>query len=788
METALAPLNRQSGENPYTLQQDLQAVMGDLVGIIRRAGELTDALKRLQELKLRVANVGAIGGRKYNPGWHLALDLRNMLVVSECTAKAALEREESRGGHTREDFPKMDPALAADQPGLLAGRLRRGAGAQAGAEDARRAAQALRPHRAEQVPDRRRTRGLSTLWPRRRSNGCEAPLPRLAGRLVRRRGPGLRRRGQRGRGRPRHHPPAAGDADAGPRLPVELQGRQVRLLLDGDQRHAEARLHDADVHLRGERDRHDHAAADLPGHPRPGHRRLVQLREGARDARVRAAGRASQPGEYRMQQVDVERSQEFRKCIECFLCQNTCHVVRDHEENKKAFSGPRFFIRAAELDMHPLDARTDRKDYAAGAPGPRLLQHHEVLHRGVPRAHQDHRQRDHPDEGTRRRQQVRPAGLAGPQDLPPRPAGEPAGAPRRARAARTWRRATSRGVTGDAAGTPFSSARPPIGPARRTRTASSTSPNCSSQQAGWPVAVRRRAGVPAADRTGSSYNHPATARTTTPATAVTSIERKAAGPRPGGLSHGCPSRRLVSLECRHGRPGYRAPQTRAHNTSSGRRCRIRSRCVGHLGAMQAQEFPYALWSVAQRTTGVGVADVRKLVDDGALVRTHALRPTWHLLAPEDLGWIQALTGPRVHAFNAYYYRQVRHRRGVGGADQHADHRCAARWQPPHPQGAGCGPRCGRIPGGRHQAGVRRDACRARRTHRQRADARQAAHVRAGRGTDPGSARADRRRGPGRADPPVLRGTRTGHGQGLRLVVEPDGGPDQARPRAGRCRR
>src|SRR5262245_35608719 len=70
------------------------------------------------------------------------------------------------------------------------------------------------------------------------------------------------------------------------------------------------------------------------------------------------------PGEYRMQQVDVDRSQEFRKCIECYLCQNTCHVVRDHEDNKPAFAGPRFFIRAAELDMHPLDARTDRKDFA----------------------------------------------------------------------------------------------------------------------------------------------------------------------------------------------------------------------------------------------------------------------------------------------------------------------------------------------------------------------------------------------------------------------------------------
>ncbi|SCG34101.1 fumarate reductase/succinate dehydrogenase flavoprotein subunit [Micromonospora halophytica] len=109
VETALAPLQRDTGENPYSLQQDLQAVMGDLVGIIRREGELVDALSRLAELRERVAKVSASGGRRYNPGWHLALDLRNMLVVSECTAKAALERQESRGGHTREDFPTMDP-------------------------------------------------------------------------------------------------------------------------------------------------------------------------------------------------------------------------------------------------------------------------------------------------------------------------------------------------------------------------------------------------------------------------------------------------------------------------------------------------------------------------------------------------------------------------------------------------------------------------------------------------------------------------------------------------------
>ena len=73
-------------------------------------------------------------------------------------------------------------------------------------------------------------------------------------------------------------------------------------------------------------------------------------------------------GKRRMMQEDVERGQEFRKCIECFLCQNTCHVVRDHEENKEAFAGPRFFLRYAELDMHPLDTH-DRRELAQGAAG-----------------------------------------------------------------------------------------------------------------------------------------------------------------------------------------------------------------------------------------------------------------------------------------------------------------------------------------------------------------------------------------------------------------------------------
>ncbi|MFF4929944.1 fumarate reductase/succinate dehydrogenase flavoprotein subunit [Streptomyces griseofuscus] len=95
-------------ENPYTLHQELQQTMNDLVGIIRRAGEMEQALSRLAKLRERAGRVGVEGHRQFNPGWHLALDLRNMLLVSECVARAARERTESRGGHTREDFPAME--------------------------------------------------------------------------------------------------------------------------------------------------------------------------------------------------------------------------------------------------------------------------------------------------------------------------------------------------------------------------------------------------------------------------------------------------------------------------------------------------------------------------------------------------------------------------------------------------------------------------------------------------------------------------------------------------------
>jgi succinate dehydrogenase / fumarate reductase, flavoprotein subunit len=110
---ALHPFEVEGGENPYTIQQDLQQTMHDLVGIIREGAELEEAIGRIEEFKERVGRMAVEGHRQYNPGWHLALDLRNMLLVSESVAKAALARKESRGGHTRNDYPGPDPEWGA---------------------------------------------------------------------------------------------------------------------------------------------------------------------------------------------------------------------------------------------------------------------------------------------------------------------------------------------------------------------------------------------------------------------------------------------------------------------------------------------------------------------------------------------------------------------------------------------------------------------------------------------------------------------------------------------------
>ena len=103
-----APFDREGGENSYALHAELQEVAHNLVGIIRTASELEDAIAKIAEIRVRSANVSVSGGRKFNPGFHLAFDLDNMLLVAESTAKSAIRREESRGGHTRDDFPGMN--------------------------------------------------------------------------------------------------------------------------------------------------------------------------------------------------------------------------------------------------------------------------------------------------------------------------------------------------------------------------------------------------------------------------------------------------------------------------------------------------------------------------------------------------------------------------------------------------------------------------------------------------------------------------------------------------------
>ena len=112
-KTALEPYERgTSGENPFQVQQDLQETMQDLVGIVRVEDEMKQALQKLEALKARAARVGVIGHREYNGGWHAALDLRNLMSVSEAITLSAIERKESRGGHFRDDYPDKHQEFA----------------------------------------------------------------------------------------------------------------------------------------------------------------------------------------------------------------------------------------------------------------------------------------------------------------------------------------------------------------------------------------------------------------------------------------------------------------------------------------------------------------------------------------------------------------------------------------------------------------------------------------------------------------------------------------------------
>jgi succinate dehydrogenase flavoprotein subunit len=105
---ALTPFERANSENPYAIQKELQETMQDLVGIVRNETEMREALDNISQFKTRAHNASVTGNREYNPGWHTALDLKNLLTVSEAITRAALERKESRGAQFREDYPDKD--------------------------------------------------------------------------------------------------------------------------------------------------------------------------------------------------------------------------------------------------------------------------------------------------------------------------------------------------------------------------------------------------------------------------------------------------------------------------------------------------------------------------------------------------------------------------------------------------------------------------------------------------------------------------------------------------------
>jgi succinate dehydrogenase iron-sulfur subunit len=202
--------------------------------------------------------------------------------------------------------------------------------------------------------------------------------------------------------------------------------------------------------------------------------------EKARETPAFAPPAGVAPGQYRMKQIDVERSQEFRKCIECYLCQNTCHVVRDHEENKTAFSGPRYFIRAAELDMHPLDARTDRKEHAQQHQGLGYCnitkcctevcpEHIKITDNAIIPMKERVVDRRYDPLVRLGRKIFRRDQLTDQPDSPD---------------AESMAPSTSTGVTGVAAGTPFSSARLPEGPSVREDGKMDVSEMAAAQQGG----------------------------------------------------------------------------------------------------------------------------------------------------------------------------------------------------------------------------------------------------------------------------------------------------------------
>ena len=339
---ALEPFGRE-GENPYEVQFDLQESMQKLVGIVRQEGEMEEAIEKLSGFRARAEKVGVPGNREYNPAWHTALDLHNLLTVAEAVARAAKERKESRGAHFRQDYPEKDEEMGRTSHVLAKGEDGGMDDPKGGHRGDARGARA--DHRGQQVM----AEATFKIWRGDVDGGEYEELPhRSLGR----------------HGGARCGAPHSGRLRSRPRPALELQGGQVRFMLRRGQRHAAADVHDA-------------ASADLPldqpvtvepladafpSDQGPGHRSLLELRgqevASSPSSRGRRTPRTA-PGEWpRRTSTGFRSSASASSAICARMSVTSCGSTK----STMGSSVPRFLVYTAALEMHPLDTEDRLSD------------------------------------------------------------------------------------------------------------------------------------------------------------------------------------------------------------------------------------------------------------------------------------------------------------------------------------------------------------------------------------------------------------------------------------------
>ena len=270
---ALEPFDRGaksggSAEGPYQVQHDLQEMMQSLVGIVRREDEMVRALDGIGKLSERAGQVTVYGHREYNPGWHTAIDLKNLLTVSEAITRSAIERKESRGGHFREDFPDKD--AAAGKVNIVVKKNADGTMKVRRETDSRNAGGIETGHRGDEMKT-----VTFRIWRTDENGGgkfvdytTEMDEGMVVLDVV-------------------HKIQATQANDLA--VPLELQGRQVRLVFGGNQRHAQAHVHDAHEHPADRQAHHHRADARVSEHPRPGDRRFLEFPRQDQDQKIQSA-------------------------------------------------------------------------------------------------------------------------------------------------------------------------------------------------------------------------------------------------------------------------------------------------------------------------------------------------------------------------------------------------------------------------------------------------------------------------------------------------------------------